>query len=115
MSREFGIYPENRNPKLWWGARAIASKKYGLDIPWDRQNFEGNEDSSDKDDFFHWLNNTAIPELDKRVKSGKLTNISFDSEGGCFHCEADDRNSYGYLYIGAWTTEVIDKRNDKEA
>ena len=111
MARDFGIYPENREPKLWWGARAIATnRKYGLDIPWDRQNFEGDKDSPDKDDFFYWLNHVAIPELDNRFKKYETKEISFDSENGCFHCEADDHDSGGYLYIGAWTTEALERR-----
>ena len=42
MNYRFGIYPENKTPELWWGARAIVSK-YRLDIPRDRQNFEGDK------------------------------------------------------------------------
>lgn len=110
MSRDFGIYPENREPKLWWGARAICSRDYGLDIPWDRQNFDGDREHTDIDEFFHWINTVAIPKLNEIVKGYQGTkNIRFDSENGCFHCEADDRCSYGYLYIGCWTTEAMDK------
>lgn len=111
MIKGFGIYPETHEPKMWWGARAIATdRKYGIDIPWDRQNFEGDREHPDKDEFFHWLNKVAIPELDRRFKKYESTKaISFDSENGCFHCEAADRDSYGYLYIGAWTTEAMDK------
>lgn len=113
MARDFGIYPENVTPKLWWGARAIATNRnYGIDIPYDRQNFEGDKDSPDKDEFFYWLNNVAIPELNKRFRNYETMKISFESESGCFHCEADDRSSGGYLYIGAWTTEAMDKRNN---
>ena len=111
MSKEFGIYPNDIKPKLWWGARAIATdRKYGLDIPWNRQNFEGNGDDLDKEDFLYWLNNVALPKIDKMFKSYESTKgISIDSENGCFHCEADDKCSGGYLYIGAWITENNNK------
>ena len=107
MSREFGIYPNNITPTMWWGARAIATdRKYGIDIPWDIQNFDGDKEHPNKAEFFQWLNEVAIPKIDKIFKGYESTkNISIDSEDGCFHCEADDRSSGGYLYIGAWTTD----------
>ena len=108
MSREFGIYPTTHEPKLWWGARAIITQGY-IDIPWNRQNFDGDRESNDLDDFFYWINNVAIPDLEKRVKSYDTKGVKFDSQHGCFHCEADDRTSGGYLYIGCWTTEAMDK------
>ena len=73
---------------------------------------EGDKDSPDKDEFFYWINNVAIPELNKRFRNYETMKIRFESESGCFHCESDDRSSGGYLYIGAWTTEAMDKRND---
>lgn len=100
MGKEFGIYPESKTPKMWWGARAIITERR-IDIPYDRQNFDG--DRTDTDDFMFWINNTAIPKLDEKVKKCDTKNISFNSEGGRFHCEAADRQSGGYLYIGCWT------------
>lgn len=103
MARDFGIYPDGIIPKLWWGCRAIATdRKHGLDIPMDRQNFDGDKDSPDKNDFFDWLNHVAIPELDRRFKNYENVNIEFDSKDGRFHCAADEYSSGGYLYIGAW-------------
>ncbi|MGE4353514.1 MAG: hypothetical protein AB7D36_05470 [Oscillospiraceae bacterium] len=99
MSREFGIYPENKVPKIWWGARAIATnRKYGIDVPYDRQNYEGEKD----EDFLYWINHTVFPALNKKLKNYETEHISFDSESGRFHCEAADRGSGGYLYIGCW-------------
>ena len=43
MSREFGIYPENMEPRQWWGARAIVEKINGewrFSLLYDRQNYE---------------------------------------------------------------------------
>lgn len=104
MDYRFGIYPENKTPELWWGARAIITSGE-IDIPMGRQNFEGDKTSENIDDFFWWLNNIAMPELNRCIKKGKTKNIHISSEGGCYHCEADDKNSGGYLYIGAWTTK----------
>lgn len=105
MSRDFGIYPDNESPKLWWGARGII-RYYGnsLDIPWDRQSHEF-ADGEDKDDFIYWIDKTAIPKLEECVKYRDTRKVSFDSDSGRFHCEAEDRNSGGYLYIGAWSRE----------
>ena len=111
MSREFGIYPTTHEPKLYWGARAIITQGY-VDIPWDRKSFDGDKESPDCDDFFDWINSVALPKLndaaEKRVWGGEIK-LSLDSEHGCFHCEADTKESGGYLYIGCWTTEKMDK------
>ena len=101
MQHKFGIHPFT-TPKLWWGARAIANRN-GIDIPWDRQNFEG--DKANASDFIQWINDIAIPALDKYVKKGQTKGIVIDSDDGVYHCEADDESSGGYLYIGVWTTE----------
>ena len=99
----FGIYPENETPEMWWGARAIVSRD-GIEILRDRQNFEGNREHENLNDFMWWLNNVAIPYVNICVKEKRITkNISIESETGYFHLEADDHNSGGYLYIGAWT------------
>ena len=108
MSREFGIYPETHEPKFYWGARAIITRG-DIDIPWDRKSFDGDRESPDVADFFDWINRTAMPKLSMKVDNYDTKGISFDSEDGRFHCEADDRNSGGYLYIGCWTTESWDK------
>ena len=102
MDYRFGIYPENKTPELWWGARAIITTKE-IDIPMGRQNFEGNREHEGFYDFFEWLNDTAIPYLNDCIKKGNTNNLHIDSDCGCYHCEADDRMSGGYLYIGAWT------------
>lgn len=98
----FGIYPENKTPELWWGARAIITTRE-IDIPMGRQNFEGDKNNEYTNGFFWWLNNIAIPYLNECIKKGNTKNLSIDTEDGRFHCEADDKNSGGYLYIGAWT------------
>ena len=103
MNYRFGIYPENKAPELWWGARAIITSRE-IDIPMGRQNFEGDKTAEGASDFFWWINNIAMPHLNECIKKGNTKNLSIDSDAGCYHCEADDKNSGGYLYIGVWTT-----------
>ena len=48
MSHEWGNYPENFTPKMYWGARAILERVSGqsgksLDLLPDRQSFERSE------------------------------------------------------------------------
>jgi hypothetical protein len=105
MSREFGIYPRDREPLLWIGCRAIINKRE-LDIPWDRWSNDIKY-TDGKDDFVWWVNNIALPQIEERVKQGKKQ-FWFDSENGLFTCEADDRDSGGYLYIGFYSTKKYD-------
>lgn len=106
MSREFGIYPTNREPQLWIGCRAIITRRE-LDIPWDRWSNDIKYQSG-KDDFVWWINNVAIEEIEKRIKDYQHK-FYFESESGFFYCEADERDSGGYLYIGFGSTEKYDE------
>ena len=105
MSREFGIYPTNREPQLWIGCRAIITNRR-FDVPWDRWSNDIKYESG-KEDFVWWINNVAIPAIEERVMKGKRE-FSFESENGLFVCEADDRNSGGYLYCGFYSTQKYD-------
>lgn len=115
MSHEWGNYPENFTPKMYWGARAIISTRLdgtrSLDIPMDRQCFEQLDGSRmDKDDFVDWINSKVIPALEAEVKLGSFTSwndiIVLVSEGKNFLCKATPKNSGGgYLYIGCWEME----------
>ena len=106
MSREFGIYPTNRKPLLWIGCRAIIQNKK-LDIPHDRWSTDIKYENG-KEDFVWWINNVAIPKIEVGLKQGR-TKFWFGSESGFFTCEADDRDSGGYLYCGFYSTENYDK------
>lgn len=106
MSREFGLYPENREPQLWIGCRAIIAKRE-LDIPYDRWSNDIKY-LSGKDDFVWWINNVALKEAERRVRNYEHK-FYFESESGFFYCEADERNSGGYLYIGFGSTEQYDE------
>ena len=103
---EWGIYPEEKHPIMYWGGRGIItysrySGERGLDIPWDRQSFEC-DDPTNKEEFMDWLNDHAIPYLVSRVQQYSTKHIECSNRDGRFHCIAEDRNGSGYLYIGAW-------------
>ena len=106
MSREFGLYPANREPQLWIGCRAIITKRE-LDIPWDRWSNDIKYQDG-KGDFVKWINEIALKEVEKRVK-GYQSKFYFESKDGRFYCDADERGSGGYLYIGFGSTEKYDE------
>ncbi len=99
---EWGIYPENFDPALFWGARAIITGG-AVDLLPDRQSFLKAESVTDdeKDEFVAWLDKQAIPYLNQRVKARDTAHIEFHSRDNSFHCIAEDHGSGGYLYIGA--------------
>ena len=108
MSRECGIYPEDCQPKQWWGARALIENRRMVLLP-DRQNYERGEGvtDADKEDMFFWMENTLDPVIQEKVKKGFFKDwadvLVFDSASGRFHCEASTKGSMGsYLYIGVW-------------
>ena len=106
MSREFGLYPKNREPQLWIGCRAIITERR-FDVPWNRWSTDIKYESG-KDDFVWWINNVAIPKLETGVRVGR-TKFLFGSESGFYVCEADCRNSGGYLYCGFYSTKEYDE------
>ena len=111
MSREFGLYPTNREPQMWIGCRAIITERR-LDVPYDRWSRDIKYESG-KDDFIWWINNVAIPRINAGLKEGRKA-FWFGSENGLFTCEADDRDSGGYLYCGFYSTKKYDEMIKKE-
>ena len=107
MSREWGIYPENVQPRQWWGARALIENGRMVLLP-DRQNYENNLASdADRADLFWWLENEFDPAIQEKCQAGFFRNWNdkfiLNSESGRFHAEATPKNSGGsYLYIGVW-------------
>ena len=97
---EWGLYPDEFTPTLYWGARAIITKKK-LDIPWDRQSFQ-TVDEACKEEFMDWLNGDMIPCLEKEIQADNTSHLEIASADGRFLCVAEDHNSGGYLYIGAY-------------
>lgn len=105
MARDFGIYPDNREPVLWIGCRGIITK-YGLDVPFDRWSSEFKYQQG-KDDFIWWVNNIALPMIDLKLRE-RETKFVFFSENNLFYCEADSKESGGYLYVGFGSTQEYD-------
>ncbi len=116
MSHEWGNYPENFTPKMYWGARAIIRDQWNgtwsLYIPQDRQCFEQFDGSrTDKDDFIDWINSEVIPTLIEKAKRGSFRRWEdkavLVSDSRAFRCEATPKNSGGgYLYIGCWEVDT---------
>lgn len=107
LNYRFGLYPENTVPKSYWGARAIFWKgsDYKLDIPRERQTFEGEKE--DSKELMNWINSTFLIWLGKQADSNFYNHcqnklITLDSEDGRFHGQACSNKSYGYMYIGCW-------------
>ena len=103
MSREFGLYPTNREPQMWIGCRAIITEKR-FDVPYDRWSRDIKHEDRD---FIKWINNVAIPKINAGLKDGRKA-FWFGSEDGRFACEADDKDSGGYLYCGFYSTRRYD-------
>ncbi len=92
--------------KMYWGARGVIRynsyyKTRALEIYPDRQGFTA-DDPTDKPAFVDFINNELIPHLEEKVKLYATRQIKLTSADGRFHAIAEDRNSGGYLYVGAW-------------
>lgn len=98
---EFGISPDIETTAAW-GARGIITNNR-LELLWDRQSASF-ADESIKGDFIFWINNTAIPRIESEIKFGHCK-CDFYSADNRFRCVADDHDSGGYVYIGAWALE----------
>ena len=116
MSHEWGDYPENFTPKMYWGARAILERESdqpgkALHLLPDRQSFERLDGSQrDQDAFFRWINTEVLPELRRLARENHFYEwdnlVTIQSEDGAFMCQATPKGSGGeYLYIGCWEIE----------
>lgn len=91
---------------MYWGARgAIRYSRYrqerDLEIYPDRQGFTA-DSTENKSAFVDWINDHLIPYLEQRVRKYDTKRIEAHDKAGQFHAVAEDRDSGGYLYIGAW-------------
>ena len=113
MSHEWGNYPKDFTPKMYWGARAILeweSNRSGktLYLLPDRQSFEQLDGSRrDQDAFIDWINKKVLPELRSLARNNRFYEwndlVTIQSEDGGFMGQATPKNSGGeYLYIGCW-------------
>lgn len=118
MSHEWGNYPENFTPKMYWGARAILERESSrpgkaLYLLPDRQSFERLDGSRGNPDvFFAWINTKVLPELRRLARINRFCEwsdlVTLRSEDGAFLCQATPKGSGGeYLYIGCWEIEQV--------
>jgi len=89
VSHEWGNYPENFTPKMYWGARAILERESNgpgkiLCLLPDRQSFERLDGSRmAADSFIDWINKKVLRrwfcglprELERSVSSFPLPNL----------------------------------------
>ena len=126
MSHEWGNYPEDFTPKMYWGARAILERESdqpgkALYLLLDRQSFEqldGNQ--REQDVFFSWVNTKVLPELRRLARENRFHDwndlATIQSEDGAFMCQTTPKGSGGeYLYIGCWEVEQKSSVTDNPA
>lgn len=92
--------------KMFWGARGVIrydryENKRRLELYPDRQSFVA-DDTEQKSAFVDWINDELIPCLDGCVRAYDTKHVELESNDRKFHALAEDRNSGGYFYIGAW-------------
>ncbi len=117
MSHEWGNYPEDFTPKMYWGARGILERVSGqpgksLNLLPDRQSFERLDGSQGNPDLFiGWINKQVLPELRRLARKNRFYEwndlVTIQSEDGTFMCQATPKSSGGeYLYIGCWEVDL---------
>ena len=126
MSHEWGNYPEDFTPKMYWGARAVLERESdqpgkALYLLPDRQSFEQLDGSQrDQDAFLTWINEKVLPELRCFARENRFHKwsdlVTIQSENGDFMCQATPKGSGGeYLYIGCWEVEQKSSMTDNLA
>ena len=113
----FGFPSDIKDPKLYWGARAIlvpAHYERGglkprrvaayIDLLPDRQSVLFYEDFlPEKDQFIDWIMEKALPACRKWARDiDQSSREVFTFEEGEYVLKASPNASYGYLYIGCW-------------
>jgi hypothetical protein len=119
----FGIRPPDGITGAAWGARAIyrlrrervyrngRPAKNGaqrtvaeVDLVWDRQSWQGGS-NTDRNRLKSWVNKHGLPALRRECAKQYITGdcaevVTIERDG--YVITASPRESYGYLYIGAW-------------
>ena len=96
----------NDGAVMYWGARAVINRHRGIELYRDRQGFTA-DDETDKAEFFKWINSSLIPVVQQYAKKYKRGPVLTSDATGRFFAEMDDRNSGGYIYVGAWALRDI--------
>ena len=103
---EWGIYPEGVTTRLYWGARAIITSGE-VELLRDRQSFHKQEDVTEAEqrDFMDWINHKALPIVNIHVRAKDTAHIKLRSIYAPYYLNAEDRESDGYLYVGAYALQ----------
>lgn len=107
MNAEWGLPTTSPQAAYCWGARAIYRLNYEevtIDIPGDRQAWEGAHTKETRLALSTWINSKAMSHLKRKlsklgigISSEELVTI----EGDGFRLSASPKKSHGYLYLVA--------------
>lgn len=122
----FGLRPPDGITGAAWGARAIyklgSERVYRngrptkndarrtvaeIELLWDRQSWQGGT-NAERDKLKGWINRRGLAALRRACIKQYLTGDSADTitiEQDGYIMTASPRESYGYLYIGAWKVQ----------
>lgn len=107
----FGLRPNVEPvPDLYWGGRAIFRAPEGIDILWDRQQFNNTADArkTDREALWRWIQEKGIPRLRAQLKRQSISardDVIVSVVDRRHTIIANPKKSHGYLYIGAWRNE----------
>jgi hypothetical protein len=108
----FGLRPNTTAvPVLYWGGRAIYRAPEGIDILWDRQQFNNTDNTCkpDREDLWCWIRKKGLPRLRVQLKRQGISardDVLVSVVDREYTIIANPRRSHGYLYIGAWRNEA---------
>lgn len=108
----FGLRPNvSPLPGLYWGARAIYTPYQGIDLLWDRQQYNDSTEALAKarEALWTWISDKGLARLKKELVRRRIE--ARDSElvtvvDRRHTIIANPNRSHGYLYLGAWRNDA---------
>ena len=116
----FGLRPNVEPlPSVYWGARVIFHPPDGIDILWDRQQFNENDGTNKeaRETLWKWIQEKGLPRLRKELRNQRITqrdHILVTVIDRRYTIIANPNASYGYLYLGAWQNDTSRIRTPAE-
>lgn len=112
----FGLKPEvTPLPDLYWGGRAIYHPFEGVDVLWDRQQFNTTDGAKkDRDALWAWIVDKGLPLLRKELARQRIAardDVLVTVTDRNHTLIANPKRSYGYLYLGAWRHEATRRKS----
>jgi hypothetical protein len=107
MKADWGLPTTDPQASYCWGARAIYRLNYEevtIDIPWDRQAWDGEHSKETRLALSTWINSKAMNQLKKKLSKlgiGGSSEELISIEGDGFRLSASPKASHGYLYLVA--------------